>query len=166
MDAGILPLRALSARFKTVRHESFSTSAGISPESLLPMRFRMRREGSTVTQARISSTMSFQSATTRVVRVSTPQIAAGATNFLKDWVFGLPVEVDVADAAGGGVATDAVPVETAVGAHPRVEEVKILVQGSIFGWGLIQAISRILDSNYSRSTLRTFTEKPIDVKIP
>jgi len=75
MDAGILPLRALSARFKTVRHESLSTSAGISPESLLPMRFRMRREGSTVTQARISSTMSFQSATTRVVRVSTPQIA-------------------------------------------------------------------------------------------
>ena len=50
---------------------------------------------------------------------------AGATNFLKDWVFGLPVEVDVADAAGGGVATDAVPVETAVGAHPRVEEVKV-----------------------------------------
>ncbi|KAH1237280.1 hypothetical protein GmHk_08G022274 [Glycine max] len=127
MDAGILPLRALSARFRTVRRESFPTSAGISPESLFPMRSRMRREGSAVTQVGISPAMSFQSATTRVVRVSMPQIASetGATGFLEDGVFGLPAEVDVGDAAGGGVAADAVPVEAAVGARPRVEEAKV-----------------------------------------
>ncbi|KAG5026938.1 hypothetical protein JHK86_022852 [Glycine max] len=51
MDAGIFPLRALSVRFRTVRRESLPTSTGIS-------------------QAGISPTMSFHSATTRVVRVS------------------------------------------------------------------------------------------------
>ncbi|KAL5137593.1 hypothetical protein HKD37_10G027940 [Glycine soja] len=72
---GEIKAGALSTRFRTVRRESLLTSAGISPESLLPMRSRMRREGSIVTQAGISSIMSFQSATTRVVRVSMPQIA-------------------------------------------------------------------------------------------
>ena len=43
---------------------------------------------------------------------------AEATDFLKDWVFGLPVEVDVGDAIDGGIAADAVPVEAVVGARP------------------------------------------------
>lgn len=55
---------------------------------------------------------------------------AGAAGFLEDGVLGLAAEVDVGDAAGGGVAADAVPVEAAVGAGPRVEEAEVgLVEG-------------------------------------
>ena len=39
------------------------------------------------------------------------------------------MEVGVGDAAGGGVAADAVQIEAVVGARPRVEEAKVgLVQ--------------------------------------
>jgi len=54
---------------------------------------------------------------------------AGATGFLEDWVLRLAAEVDVGDAAGGGIAADAVPVDAAVGARPRVEQAEVgLVQ--------------------------------------
>ena len=75
IEEGIFPARVLSARLRTVRRLSLPISEGISPESLFPMRSRMRREEREVTQAGISPEMSFQSATTRVVRVSMPHIA-------------------------------------------------------------------------------------------
>ncbi|KAL3832919.1 hypothetical protein ACJIZ3_007655 [Penstemon smallii] len=70
IEGGIEPEIRLSARFKTVSRLSFPISAGISPEILLPMRSRILKWGSEAMHGGISPEMSFQSATTRVVSLS------------------------------------------------------------------------------------------------
>ena len=61
-DAGIVPEMRLSATFNTVNLWSLPMLAGIGPESLFPIRSKIRRNGSDVMQLGISPEMPFQSA--------------------------------------------------------------------------------------------------------
>ncbi|KAK3022619.1 hypothetical protein RJ639_045770, partial [Escallonia herrerae] len=62
MDRGILPVIWLSAMFNTVSRLSLPISIGISPESLFPIKSRMRRNGSDEMQEGMVPVMPFQSA--------------------------------------------------------------------------------------------------------
>ena len=61
-DAEIVPEMRLSATFNTVNLWSLPMPAGIGPESLFPIRSKIRRNGSDVMQLGISPEMPFQSA--------------------------------------------------------------------------------------------------------
>ncbi|CBI16415.3 unnamed protein product, partial [Vitis vinifera] len=61
-DDGIVAEMRLSATFSTVSLWSLPMPAGIGPESLFPIRSKIRRNGSDVMQVGISPEMPFQSA--------------------------------------------------------------------------------------------------------